>query len=128
MLLHVKRARVEGEALGPESGDAERGCGQKRGHEVADRESSDLNCDLCDDERLRAVSEELVEKGEEGAGEKTQEPHTEGPYRSGRVVGVGYGETNLLDGREFIVFHHLACHPLFWIRAHGVRECLRDVS
>lgn len=65
MLLHVKRARVEGEALGPESGDAERGFGQKRGHEVADRESSDLNCDLSDDDTLRVVSEELVEKGDE---------------------------------------------------------------
>ena len=86
---------------------------------MADRECGDLNGDLSDDERLRAVGEELVEEGEEGAGEETQEPHPEGPYGSGRVVGVGDRETDLFDWRNVVVVVFLGCDRLLWVRNGG---------
>jgi len=88
VLLHVEGARVEGEAPGPEPGDPEGGGGEERRHEAADGERGDLHGDLTDDKWLGPVGEELVEEGQEGAGEQTQEPHSEGPYRLGRVIGV----------------------------------------
>jgi len=88
---------------------------------MANRERGDLNGDLSNDERLRAVGEELVEEGEEGAGEETQEPHPEGPYGSGRVVSVGDRETNLFYWRNVVVFFvfHLGCDRLLWVRNGG---------
>jgi len=88
---------------------------------VADRECGDLNGDLSNDERLRTVGEELVEEGEEGAGEETQEPHPEGPYGSGRIVCVGDRETNLFDWRNVVVFFvwHLVRDRLLWVRNGG---------
>lgn len=55
---------------------------------VAEGEHGHLHGDLSDEERLRSVGEELVEEGQEGAREQPREPHPEGPYRLGRVVGV----------------------------------------
>lgn len=88
MFLHVEGTRVEGEPLGPEPGDPEHGGGEDHRHEMAEGEGGHLHGDLRDDERLRPVGEELVEEGEEGAREEPQEPHPEGPYRLGRVIGV----------------------------------------
>ncbi|KAK9905187.1 hypothetical protein M0R45_000384 [Rubus argutus] len=92
MLFYVERARIQGNhVLRPESGDPELGGGEDSGHEVAYGERCHLDSDLGDDEGLLSVVEELVEKGEEGAGEEAQEPHSEGPYGQRRVVVVGHG-------------------------------------
>lgn len=71
MLFDVERTRVEGNLGRPESGDPELGGGEDSGHEVAYGERGDLDSDLGDDEGLGSVGEELVEKWEEGAWEKT---------------------------------------------------------
>ena len=63
MFLRVKRARIQRELLGPQPGDLELGGGQHRRHEIADGEGGHLNGDLCYDEWLGSVSEELVEEG-----------------------------------------------------------------
>jgi len=81
VFLHVEGARVEREVAGPEAGDPKLGRGEKRGHEASDGEGGHLDGDLGDDEGLSAVGEELVEEGEEGAGEQAQGPHSECPYR-----------------------------------------------
>nr|GMC52432.1 hypothetical protein BHE74_00007654 [Ipomoea batatas] len=91
VLLHVKRARVKREFAGPEPGNPELGGGQRGGHEPSDGESCHLDGDLGDGQWLFPVREKLVEEGEEHAGEHAQDPHSEGPYGQGRVVGVGYG-------------------------------------
>lgn len=69
MLLHVKRSRVQRKLFRPEPRDPELGLGQHRSQEMADGECGHLNGDLGNDERLSSVSEELVEEGEESAGE-----------------------------------------------------------
>jgi len=88
--------------------------------------NSHLNGGLNHDKRLGAVGEGLVDEGEEAAEEKTQEPHTEGPYWLGRVVGVGYCETNFLNGRH-LVFVHFACVWVLCVEPHAVLCCaVRD--
>jgi len=65
---------------------------------VAKREGNDQICNLIQAKIIGAVGCDLVEEGEEGAGEKTQEPRPEGPYGLGRVIGVGHSEPNFLNG------------------------------
>lgn len=64
VLLHVKRTRVKRKL--PRS-DPNLLCGQRPRHEPSDRERRHLYRDHRNDERLRAVSEEGVEEGEEDA-------------------------------------------------------------
>ena len=64
---------------------------------MAHGEGSHLDGDLGNDEGFGTVREELVKEREEGTGDYAQEPHPEGPYGQGGVVGVGHGQPHLLD-------------------------------
>lgn len=100
VLLDVERARVEREL--PRTSSEEDAIRDSGGHEAAERHDGDLRGDGGDRERLLAVPEELVEEGEEGAGESSEEPHTEGEHREGGVVGGGNGERHLRNRGVFI--------------------------
>ena len=97
VLFYVEGPGVEGEEAIAHARDAELRGGQDAREEMAKREGRDLNGDLSDDERLRAVGEELVQEGHEGAGEKPDRPHPEGPDGERRVVRVEDSKPDLLD-------------------------------
>lgn len=107
VLLHVEGARVEGDEA--EAGHAELGRRKRPRHEVPEREGGDLDGDLGDHKWLRPVSEELVEEGEQAAGDEAERPHPEGPHRERRVVGGRHRQANLLDRRGFLLL--LLRHP-----------------
>lgn len=91
MLLHVEGTRVERECPGPKTGYPELGMGKDRCHEATDGEGGHLDGDLGYNQGFGPIGEELVEEGEEGTWQYAQEPHPEGPYGEGRIVGVGHG-------------------------------------
>lgn len=97
MLLHVEGPGVEGEEPIAEAREGKLGPREHPREEMADWERGHLDRDLGDDERLGAVSKELVEEGHERAGEQPNEPHPEGPHGEGGVIGGGHGEADLLD-------------------------------
>jgi hypothetical protein len=66
-------------------------------------DAMDLDGDLADDEWLGAVGEELVEEGEERAGDDADGPHAERPHRQRRVVGRRHGQPDLLHQRHVAV-------------------------
>ncbi|GER53547.1 galactose oxidase/kelch repeat superfamily protein [Striga asiatica] len=77
VLFHVKRARVQREF--PQTEQLKLPFREHGGHEPSDGESGHLYGDHGYGEWLRTVAEEGVEKGEEHAREKPQEPHAESP-------------------------------------------------
>lgn len=97
MLLDVEGAGIEREL--PPAPPEEDAVGDLRRHELAQRHDGDLSGDGGDRQRLRPVPEELVQEGEQDAGEGAEEPHSEGEDREGGVVGGGDGERHLLDRR-----------------------------
>lgn len=64
VLLHIERPRVQRHLS---ISEPELPAGEDGGEEVAGGEGGDLNGDLCDDQWLRTVGEELVEEGHECA-------------------------------------------------------------
>ena len=77
-------------------------------HEVPDRQRRHLDGDLADDDGLGAVGEELVEEGEQRAGDDADGPHAERPHRQRRVVGRRHGQPDLLHQRHVAVVLLLA--------------------
>lgn len=67
VLLHVKRARVEGELPRPAPGQPELGGGQHPRHKASDGQRRHLDGDNADDQRLRSVVVEGVEKRQKHA-------------------------------------------------------------
>lgn len=70
---------------------------------LGDGDATDLDCDLADDDGLGAVGEELVEEGEERAGDDADGPHAERPHGQRRVVGRRHGQPDLLHQRHVVV-------------------------
>lgn len=79
VLLDIERARVE-RKLPPTSFEEDPTC-DLGSHQTAERNDGDLSGNGGDGERLFAEPEELVEKGEENAGQSSEEPHPEGENR-----------------------------------------------
>lgn len=102
VLLHVERARVEGEL--PPAPPEEDAVGDGGGHEVAQRHHRDLGGDGGDGERLLPVPEELVQEGEQHAGGCSQDPHAEGEDGRRGVVIDRHRQGHLLDGRVLFLF------------------------
>ena len=74
MFFDIEGSRVQGELP---AGAFEKGMGCDFGsHELPQRHHSNLGRDGGDRKRLCSVPEELVEEGEEDAGEGTQNPHS----------------------------------------------------
>ena len=97
VLLHVEGAGIEGEFI---AGVLEKGPRrQSGGHETAERHDSDLGGDGADRERLLAVPEELVQKGEDETGEDAQNPHPEGQHGYIWVIRYRHGQRHLLYRR-----------------------------
>ena len=57
----------------------------------------DLSCDCSDGERLYSVLEELVQKREEHAQDRPENPYSEGEHWQRRVVCGRHGQSHLFD-------------------------------
>lgn len=101
MLLHVEGPGVHGEGpLGPREDLPRR---QHAGHEVPERHDGYLRRYGADTERLPAVPEELVEVGQDGAGQNAENPHPERHGGEGGIVSGGHGERHLLHRRVLLL-------------------------
>ena len=76
MLLDVERPGVERELPPPPL--EEDPVGDRRRHEVTEGDDCDLGGDGGDGQRLFPVPEELVQKREQDAGGRAEDPHAEG--------------------------------------------------
>ncbi|KAI4303561.1 hypothetical protein MLD38_039172 [Melastoma candidum] len=106
MLLDVERAGVEAK---PPAEQLVLLGWEGPGHELTHGEDGDLHEDGGDGEGLSAEGEEGVEEDEEDTGDHPEDPHSEGHYGEGGVVGLGDDHGDLLNGA-----------PIGWFIVHGV--------
>ncbi|KAL2631498.1 hypothetical protein R1flu_016184 [Riccia fluitans] len=97
VLLDIKRSGIQREGRLSQR-DFESLLWQDRGQKISQRQSNDESSEGRDDERLRPVREELVQKREEYTGAEPQEPHPERPYRQGGIIRNGNSQSDLLHG------------------------------
>lgn len=98
VFFNIEWPWIERELCIPKSRDPKRRRRKHLGQKSADRQCRDLNGDHRNDERLRPVAEEGVEKRQDNAGQQSEKPHSEGPYGERGIVFVRYSEANLFNG------------------------------
>ena len=99
--------------------------GEPGSHELAQRDYGYLSRDGCDGQGFGSVPEELVQKGQQDAGERPQHPHSEGEDRKRRVVCGWYRKCHLRDWRIFFFFFFVV-YMVDLIR-FGARYCMNVI-
>ena len=116
VLLEVERPRIHGERPVGER-DLDRRGGQDGGHGSADGERQYLNANRRQGDLVLSVAEELVDEGEQDAGDEPQRPCSEGQAWQAWIVGGRHCEPYLLDGAVIVFLcHHQSIHPQTQIR------------
>ncbi|RWW83825.1 hypothetical protein BHE74_00007654 [Ensete ventricosum] len=112
VLLEVERAGIHGERPVGER-DLDPCGGQDGGHGSADGERQYLNANRRQGDLVLPVAQELVDEGEQDAGDEPQGPCSEGQAWQAWIVGGRHCEPYLLDGAVIVFFlcHHRSIHP-----------------
>lgn len=97
VLLHVERPRIKRELQPPPL--EEHSIGDRRRHEVANRNHRDLSRDRRERHGLFPVPEELLEERQDDAGNDPEGPRSEGDGREGGIVRDRNGKSDLFDRR-----------------------------